>query len=183
MDGVGKSTVCKLLAEKLGYIFIEKNLRELFDEDGKFDNYIRIRDKVNKSDDKLFTAWFYGLSNVYLRTVHKDHNIVTDRYLLSNYAWSGADDNKAVYYALVRNLGHPDLTVILYASDDVITQRLRGRNENDKDLNKVSLSKQKYEKMVLFCTTYKIPYMVIDTSELTPEQTVERILKRIEGRP
>ena len=24
MDGVGKSTTCKLLAEKLGYIFVEK---------------------------------------------------------------------------------------------------------------------------------------------------------------
>lgn len=182
MDGVGKSTVCKLLAEKLGYVFVEKNLHELFDENGEMDNYIRIRDKVNKSRDKLFTAWFYGLGNIYLRTVHQNHDIVTDRFILSNYAWSGTARNKDVYDVLVKNLRYPDLTVILYANDDVITQRLRNRDENDSDIKKVVFAKEKYEKMILFCTEYKIPYMVIDTSELTPEQIVEQILKRIEGR-
>ena len=37
MDGVGKTTTCKLLAERLGYKFIEKNLRFLFDENDEFD--------------------------------------------------------------------------------------------------------------------------------------------------
>ena len=32
MDGVGKSTTCKLLAEKLGYIFVEKPLHYLLDD-------------------------------------------------------------------------------------------------------------------------------------------------------
>ena len=44
MDGVGKTTTCRLLAEKLGYIFVEKNLRFLFDENDGYDNYFRIRD-------------------------------------------------------------------------------------------------------------------------------------------
>ena len=61
MDGVGKTTTCKLLAERLGYKFIEKNLRFLFDENNEFDNYFRIRDKVNANPDRLFTSWFYGL--------------------------------------------------------------------------------------------------------------------------
>ena len=91
MDGVGKTTTCKLLAERLGYKFIEKNLRFLFDDNDSFDNYFRIRDKVKKA-------------------------------------------------------------------------------------------KAKYEKMVFFCEKYKMPYMVVDTSNLTPDQTVELIMKRIEGR-
>ena len=41
MDGVGKTTTCKLLAERLGYKFIEKNLRFLFDENDEFDNYFK----------------------------------------------------------------------------------------------------------------------------------------------
>ena len=45
MDGVGKTTTCRLLAEKLGYKFVEKNLRFLFDENDGYDNYFRIRDK------------------------------------------------------------------------------------------------------------------------------------------
>ena len=182
MDGVGKTTTCKLLAERLGYKFIEKNLRFLFDENDEFDNYFRIRDKVNANPDRLFTSWFYGLGNIYLYTMFKDENIITDRHFLSNYAWSGTDDNTEVYDLLVKKLGFPDLTVILYADETAIFNRLRSRDENDSDLDKVKKAKEKYEKMVFFCEKYKMPYMVVDTNNLTPDQTVELIMKRIEGR-
>ena len=182
MDGVGKTTTCRLLSERLGYKFIEKNLRFLFDENDEFDNYFRIRDKVNANPDRLFTSWFYGLGNIYLYTMFKDENIITDRHFLSNYAWSGTDDNTEVYDLLVKKLGFPDLTVILYADETAIFNRLRSRDEYDSDLNKVKKAKEKYEKMVFFCEKYKMPYMVVDTSNLTPDQTVELIMKRIEGR-
>ena len=182
MDGVGKTTTCKLLAERLGYKFIEKNLRFLFDENNEFDNYFRIRDKVNANPDRLFTSWFYGLGNIYLYTMFKGENIITDRHFLSNYAWSGTDDNTEVYDLLVKKLGFPDLTVILYADETAIFNRLRSRDEHDCDLDKVKKAKEKYEKMVFFCEKYKMPYMVVDTSNLTPDQTVELIMKRVEGR-
>lgn len=182
MDGVGKTTASKLLAKRLGYKFIDKNLRELFDDKGSYDNYIRIRDKVNASPDRLFTAWFYALGNIYLHTAHEKENIVTDRYFLSNYAWSGTENNDEMYDLLVKKLGFPDLTVILYADEHAILSRLRHRNELDSDIKKVILAKEKYEKMIYFCEKYKMPYMVIDTSNLSPEEVVEVIMKRIEGR-
>lgn len=182
MDGVGKTTTSKILAKKLGYKYVEKNLHELFDQDGGFDNYFRIRDKVNQSSDRLFTSWFYGLGNIYLHTVYENQNIVTDRYFLSNYAWSGTKNNTEVYDLLVKKLGFPDLTVILYANESAIFNRLRHRDEYDSDLKKVQQSKEKYEKMIYFCEHYKMPYMVIDTSDLSPDEVVQVILKRIEGR-
>ena len=182
MDGVGKTTASKLLAKRLGYKFIDKNLRELFDDGDSYDNYIRIRDKVNASPDRLFTAWFYALGNIYLHTAHEKENIVTDRYFLSNYAWSGTENNGEVYDLLVKILGFPDLTVILYADEHAILSRLRHRDELDSDIKKVTLAKEKYEKMIYFCEKYKMPYMVIDTSNLSPEEVVEVIMKRIEGR-
>ena len=182
MDGVGKTTASKLLAKRLGYKFIDKNLRELFDDGDSYDNYIRIRDKVNASPDRLFTAWFYALGNIYLHTAHEKENIVTDRYFLSNYAWSGTENNDEVYDLLVKKLGFPDLTVILYADEHAILSRLRHRDELDSDIKKVILAKEKYEKMIYFCEKYKMPYMVIDTSNLSPEEVVEVIMKRIEGR-
>lgn len=182
MDGVGKTTICKLLAQKLGYIFVNKNLRFLFDDEDKYENYFRIRDKVNASCDRLFTAWFYGLGNIYLHTLFNDKNIITDRYFLSNYAWSGTKDNVKVYDLLVEKLGVPDLTVILYANDSVIAARIKQRSKYDDDIKKVYLAKQKYEKMIYFCERYDLPYMVIDTSELRPEDVVEYIIKRIEGK-
>ena len=182
MDGVGKTTTSKILAKKLGYKYVEKNLHELFDQDGGFDNYFRIRDKVNQSSDRLFTSCFYGLGNIYLHTVYENQNIVTDRYFLSNYAWSGTKNNTEVYDLLVKKLGFPDLTVILYANESAIFNRLRHRDEYDSDLKKVQQSKEKYEKMIYFCEHYKMPYMVIDTSDLSPDEVVQVILKRIEGR-
>jgi len=181
MDGVGKTTTCKMLAERLGYRFVDKNIRFLFDGDG-YDAYFALRDKVNVCPDRLFTSWFYGLGNVYLHTMFENDKIVTDRYFLSNYAWSGTDENTEVYDLLVKKLGVPDLTVILYANETALFARLRHRDESDSDLSKVQLAKQKYEKMVYFCEKYKLPYMVIDTSDLSPEEVVERIMKRIEGR-
>lgn len=182
MDGVGKTTACKLLAQKLGYIFVDKNLRFLFDEGESYKNYFRIRDKVNTSSDRLFTSWFYGLGNIYLHTVFKDEKVVTDRYFLSNYTWSGTEKNIEVYDLLIKKLGFPDLTVILYADETAIAARIKDRDEHDSDIAKVRLAKQKYEKMIYFCERYGMPYMVIDTSSLSPDEVVECIVKRIEGR-
>lgn len=182
MDGVGKTTTSRLLAERLGYEYIEKNLHYLFDEDGRFDNYFRIRDKVNQSSDRLFTSWFYGLGNIYLYTLFKNKNIVTDRHFLSNYAWSGTKENEDVYNLLVNKLGKPNLTVILYANESTLFARLRHRDEEDSDLAKVKIAKEKYEKMIFFCEKHQLPYMIIDTSDKTPEEIVDQIIKRIEGR-
>lgn len=182
MDGVGKTTICDLLSKKLGYKFISKPLQYLFDQENDISNYLAIRDKVNQSNDRLFTAWFYGLGNIYLHTLFDKENIITDRYLLSNYAWSGTENNIEIYDLLVKKLGFPDLTVILYADEKAIFERLRHRDEFDKDLDKVKLAKEKYEKMIYFCERYNMPYMVIDTSKLTPEEIVELIQNRIEGK-
>lgn len=178
MDGVGKSTTCKLLAEKLGYKFVEKPLHYLFDADeNSFDEYIRIRDSVNANPNRVFTSWFYGLGSIYMYEKFKNENIVTDRHFASNYAWSGADNNGEVYDLLIEKLGVPKLTVILYSPSEVIVERLKTRNINDSDIAKAKKSEAIYRRMIEFCTDRKLPFIVIDTSSLTPKAVVENILK------
>ena len=182
MDGVGKSTTCKLLAEKLGYKFIEKPLHFLFDKDEEtYDEYIRIRDQVNANPNRVFTSWFYGLGSIYMYEKYKNDSIVTDRHLASNYAWSGTEENVEVYDLLIQKLGKPKLTVILYSPSNIIEQRLKTRQKDDSDIAKVKNSEVIYAKMIEFCKTKQLPYVVVDTSSLTPESVVDAILKELKN--
>lgn len=177
MDGVGKTTTCELLAKSLNYRFVEKPLHYLFDDnENSFDEYIRIRDRVNANENRVFTSWFYGLGSIYMYELFKNYNIVTDRHFASNYAWSGAKDNVEIYDLLVKKLGMPKLTVILYAPSEVIVTRLKKRNKNDSDIGKARKSEMIYAKMIDFCKKYEMPYILIDSSDLSPEQVVDRII-------
>lgn len=180
MDGVGKSTTCKLLSERIGYKFVEKPLHYLFDEaEDKFDEYIKIRDRVNANPNRVFTSWFYGLGSIYMYEMFKDENIVTDRHFASNYAWSGADNNGEVYDLLIQKLGKPKLTVILYSPSETIVNRLISRDVNDRDIVKAKKSESIYKRMIDFCKTKELPYLVIDTSNLKPEEVVDRIVEEL----
>ena len=130
---------------------------------------------MNANENRVFTSWFYGLGSIYMYELFKNHNIVTDRHFASNYAWSGAEDNVEIYDLLVKKLGAPKLTVILYASSEVIISRLKKRNKNDSDIEKARKSEMIYTKMIEFCKKYEMPFIIIDSSNLSPEQVVDKI--------
>ena len=177
MDGIGKSTTCKLLAKRLGFTFVEKPLHLLFDKDeNSFDEYIRIRDQVNANPNRDFTSLFYGLGSLYMYEKYKDDSIVTDRHLASNYAWSGVDTNRDVYRLLLNKLGKPRLTVILTANEETVVERLKSRNPLDSDIHKATKTKEICDKMIYFCKEFGLPFIVADTSNLNPNQVVDKII-------
>lgn len=179
MDGVGKSTVCRILSERTGFKNIDKPLRFLFDDEGDYAEYIRIRDKVNAHPERVFTSWFYGLSATYLYAEHKDDNIITDRHLVSNFIWSGEPESYEVFDALVEILGCPDFTVILKASKDTILERLNSRDVRDSDIPKAAKTDYVYSKVDLFFQRYPMPHIEIVTDDLTPEQICDIIMDKL----
>lgn len=179
MDGVGKSTVCERLAERTGFEFVEKPLRYLFDKDGDLDRYIAIRDYVNAQDDRVFTSWFYGLGSAYLYCAFNGRNIITSRHLISNFMWSGEEESMPVFDTLAEVLKAPALTVVLYASPEVISARLSKRDPDDPDLKKIGQSEKVYAKARRFFELYDMPHMFIDTGELTPDEICDAIIERL----
>ncbi len=180
-DGVGKSTAAKKLAQVTGFLLVEKPLHFLFDEEGDRE-YIRIRDAVNKSKNKKFTGWFYGLGNIYLYEKFKGQNIITDRHILSNYCWSGAPETDYIFDAIYKTVGTPDFTFLISADPEVIERRMKKRNPNDSDLRKVQYIKTAYEKMQTVLDRYKMPGIVLDTTHLDEEAVVERMVSELKKR-
>lgn len=177
VDGVGKTTVCKIIAEKINFKFIEKPLHYLLDSDTEFENYFRIRDYVNcQGHNKIFTSWFYGLGNIFLYHKFKDENIITDRHLVSNFYWSGDESSQAVFDCLIDLIGKPDYTFLLYAKEGVVTKRLKNRDSNDMDIIKSSLITEAYIKMEKFLIDYDMKYKLIDTTELNANEVADLIL-------
>lgn len=182
MDGIGKSTTCELLSQKLGFTFVEKPLHLLFDKTpDSFEEYIRIRDQVNANPNRDFTSLFYGLGSLYMYDKYQNENIVTDRHLASNYAWSGTENNKDVYQLLLKKLGKPQLTVILKASEETVLARLKKRDSKDNDIKKVGKTAMICSRMIDFCEEYELPYMVVDSSDLEPEEVVKKIIEKWEA--
>ena len=176
MDGVGKTTTSTILAEKLGFTLVEKPLHYLFDEESSMNHYLRIRDHVNEQENKVFTSWFYGLGNIYLYHKFKGQNIVTDRHLLSNYCWSGAQDSEVVFNTLTDVLGQPDYTFILEADQDIVKERLISRQRDDPDVLKVDFIPEAYRKMKEFVKRYGMRHAVINTTSLSREEVCEIII-------
>lgn len=177
MDGVGKTTVTKKLAEKLNFKLVEKPLHYLFDEDGEFTNYVRIRDYINEQiDNDVLRAWFYGLGNIYLLHKFKNENIITDRHFVSNYFWCGSERTECIFKDMVDLIGKPDYTFLLFASTEEGEKRIKNRDPNDPDINKVKLYLMAKKKMELFLRKYKMKYSIIDTTNLNADEVVELVI-------
>jgi len=180
-DGVGKTTAATLLSERLGFTFVEKPLKYLFDPNGGDKEYLRIRDFMNavSPHNRPLSACFYGLGNIYLYEKFKGQNIITDRHILSNYAWSGSEESKELFDTIVHILGAPTYTFIVYGDEETIYKRLKSRDENDSDLAKIKKSKIIYEKMECFAKEHRMPYLLIDTRDKTPDEIVNIMLETL----
>lgn len=181
MDGVGKTTLSNRIAEKLGYKFVEKPLHYLFDKDERtFSEYLFIRDKVNADSDRLFTSWFYALGTIYMYS-HFDGGIVTDRHILSNWAWSGTDESKDVLKFLLSKIGSPYKTIILYSTPEAIRKRMMGRDSKDPDLKKIGKSDAIYKKMIEFALAHDMDAMVLNSSDLDADETFRTAMEYLES--
>lgn len=183
MDGVGKTTVAKKLADKLNYIIVEKPLHYLFDNETEISNYLKYRDFINEqTDNDALRAWFYGLGNIFLYHQFKNENIITDRHLLSNYYWCGGEKTECIFQCLIELIGKPDFTILLYASPEEGARRITARDPQDPDVRKTKLYINARNKMEDFLLKNDMEHLMIDTTNITADEVVVIILDSLPAR-
>ena len=165
MDGVGKSTIAKKIADSNSMKYIEKPLIELFNTktiDGKT-NLENICENIYNQQSELIKAWFFGLGNIYTFLKYNDEDLIIDRQFASNYLWNGTDKSIPIFNCMLELIGVPDLTIILFASVETRMKRLYNRNPNDFDLTDEEKKVLGYDKMIEFLEKFNIPYVVVNT--------------------
>ena len=177
MDGVGKTTIAKSLEKYLSFKYVKDPLKELFEIDDE--HLIKVSEKIFNSKDDRLISWYLGLGDSYALSKYKNKDIIMDRHILLNYFWNGNTNTEKIFETLIDMFGRPDLTILLQATPATRIRRIEERNPNDPDLQKQTMREYGYDKMIEFLDKYKCNYVVIDTDELSKEETLEECKKKI----
>ena len=182
MDGVGKTTVAKQLAERNNFRYVGNAIHKLFGiEDRESEIYKIFQAKEDeiflRSGNDILRAWLCSLGNIYTATQNED--IVVDRHILSNFQQNGTRKNVEIFQTLVKLIGVPDISIILYASPEVRLKRIYDRDNNDKDLSDMNIRTDEYKKMIKFAEKFNMPYFIIDTEEKSISEIVSEIEKKV----
>lgn len=187
MDGVGKTEISKHICNNHGFTFIEKPLHYFYNDgaEQKYADLMKVANRMYDIDDNVLKSWYIALGNIYVARMFKDEDIVIDRHLVSNYYWNGSIDSDPVFRALIETSGTPDLTILLYATPKTRMERIAKRDKNDPDLDDPEKKDDGYNKMISFLEKFNLPYLVIDTENITLDEVkgiVDKEIKKLKGK-
>ncbi len=169
MDGVGKSSVAELLAKSLGYEHFEQKIIDKLGMDKEF--YKEFVNYVRNSNNKKMSALFFTLRCMIDNSDSFDS--IVERSITS-LAYYEKDNIDKKMLETILSLGViPDLTFLLYAPPEERIKRIRKRNPYDEDLDNPEALVDGYDTMLEFLHSYNIPYVGIDTTELSLEDVVK----------
>ena len=175
IDGVGKSTCAKLLAEKMSAYYYKT-------PSGIFE---KVRTTIDISVDPYTRFIFYLGGTLYasekIKKIVTYQPVVCDRYILSTIIYHEAMGvNISSIIQKQPTILAPDYYIYLYTDENTRTQRLISRNVISP--SDIALENNKELQRRIHYEFIKSPGMIhIDTSLISPEEVCDRILKNIGG--
>ena len=186
IDGVGKTTIGKALAKRIGFKFVDKALQKAFDI--PIDQYVKLRESLKTypiANNELM-AMFFGINNILCGAIGINDDIIADRYITSSYYWYGNQSNEHIYDALIHSAGKPALTVLLDASTKIILSRINNRKYEDENERKRELSIVQNQifisKTTHFLERKMFDYIVVKNEKASVDEVVEIIVEQYEKR-
>lgn len=185
LDGAGKSTLAKKLAQELGYEYVDKPIYELFnvkgDENYLYNEIYHIQDLVyNKTNSNILKSYFTGLSLLYIKECMSQKNLIIDRGILSAYAFNGDKESLPVFELLIQLGVFFDASIIVTVSNEERIKRIKSRDENDPDLSLDKIRNLRYDSMKNFIETHpELPCCIINTDGKNPEQVFSEAITYI----
>lgn len=180
VDGSGKTTIGKALADRLSFSFVEKSLMNASGLSKA--EYIKMREYLKKctvASDQLM-ALFFGMNNILCSSMGRKMDIVADRYIATSFFWYGNEDTMPLYDSLAKMISAPMLTVVLNVPSSVAIERVKQRNfktsdERDKEILKAQRAGEFANKVIPFLERHGYNYVVIENQN-SIEQVVDSIV-------
>jgi deoxyadenosine/deoxycytidine kinase len=190
MIASGKST----LVQKLG-AHLNLPVMEEFEKDDEVFNTL-LRWLYEQKDNVEMLLQIYFIHNHWLNQNKYDNNFIVDRDLVEH--WLFAHHNlqtmptimnmyNGVFHAYMNQVTKPDLYIILDLDWDNFVSRVmeRGRQQEidnfDKNKNYFKKLLSDYTKKIAAqCAVYDIPYVIINTNNISEQEVFEQSLKAIE---
>lgn len=166
IDGTGKSTIARMLAEYLDYIFVST----------PGINYVPIRLAATQN---IFSAFHYYVSSNYAVSYQaKKQGVVCDRYIYSTlaYNWPFSSPVPQNAFASFPCLRQPDRAFLLTASREVRLARMRNRKKEGGDFGPLDQDFVAQERALKILLQFK-ELCVIDTTNLNQMEVLDKIIQ------
>lgn len=189
MIAAGKSNLVQSLGEALGMPVMS----EFEAEDGIFDTLLKWLYEGKPNVEMLLQVYF--LHNAWMRQrQYKDHFIV-DRDLIEH--WLFAQENlklhpeimnmyNGVFHSYMNQIGKPDIYIILDVDWKHFKERIFNRQRSQEvdtfEQNATyfaSLLNNYVQRLRAQCVIFDIPYVVVNTNDLTEEEVFETAMKKL----
>lgn len=169
-DGCGKTTLCAVLAERLGAMAYATPPKK----------YLQIRERVDKNAPaeehyRFYRDGIYDAHDEIIALLRNGGKVVSDRYWLTTYTYHqviGVAVSKDDFASVIQ----PDLTVILALNHEVQIERMlhRGMSVGDRRVldKQREISKAFYQNALEF----NIPFIVVDTQRFSPNQCADIVI-------